>query len=151
MPFPQDQFASLAHRLPSHPGWLLPGLAAAGLALGTAAIAFHQAWAGAVLLLLGVLTAGVGQADMVLTLGLLAVPFGFGLANPAQALAAMFVTFALAVLTVLLKGRVCIVHWATAAAFVLAALFPDRFSLLAYLIGITAFVAAGQGAVRSRL
>ena len=150
MPIPQDQFAHLARRLPPRPAWLLPGLAVAGLAAGTAAIAFHQPWAGAALLLAGVLAAGLGQADMVLTLGLLAVPFGFGLANPAQALAAMFVTFALAVLTVLLKGRVSIVHWAAATAFVLAAIFPDRFNLLAYIIGITAFVSAGQGAVRSR-
>ena len=150
MPIPQDQFAHLARRLPPHPAWLLPGLAVAGLAAGTAAIAFHQPWAGAVLLLAGVLAAGLAAADTVLALGLLAVPFGFGLANPVQALAAMFVTFALAVLTVLLKGRVSIVHRAAATGFVLVAIFPDRFSLLAYLIGIAAFVAAGQGAVRSR-
>jgi hypothetical protein len=149
MPFPQDQFARMAAPLPPHPAWLLPGAAIVALALGTAAIAFHQPWAGAVLLLLGVLAAGLASADMVLALGLLAVPFGFGLADPARALAAMFVTFALAVLTVLLKS-VSVVHWAAAAAFILAAIFPDRFSLLSYLIGIAAFVAAGQGALRGR-
>ena len=149
MPIPQDQFARLTRRLPPSPAWLLPALAVAGLAYGTATIAFHQPGAGAGLLLLGVLAAGLGQADTVLALGLLAVPFGFGLADPSRALAAMFVTFALSVLTVLRRG-VCIVHWGAGVAFVLAAIFPDHFSLLAYLVGIAAFVAAGQGAVRGR-
>ena len=150
MPFPKDQFAALARRLPPHPPLLLPGLAACGLIGGAAAIAFHQPWAGAGLLLLGMLAAGLAAADTVLVLGLLAVPFGFGLADPAQALAAMFVTFALAVLTVLRKGSVSVVHGGAAVAFLIVSVFPDRFSLLAYGIGIAAFVAAGQGTVRGR-
>jgi hypothetical protein len=60
----------------------------------------------------------------------------------------MFLTFALAVLTVLARGYVSAVTWLVAAALWLACLLPDYFSLLAYIIGVTAFVAAGQGVAR---
>ena len=43
------------------------------------------------------------------------------------------------------QGDVSLVTWLAAAGLLLACLFPDRFSLLAYAIGVIAFVAAGQG------
>jgi len=142
---PQTLLAPLASRLPPHPGWLLPALAGAGLLGAAGAIAFHHAWIGAGLLLAAALAAGLGQAQLVLTLGLLALPFGFALADASRALAAMFVMFALTVLTVLGRGYVSVVTWLAVVGFLLACLLPDRFSLLAYLIGISSFVAAGQG------
>jgi hypothetical protein len=86
----------------------------------------------------------VGQ---VLSLSLLAPPFGFGLADPSRALAAMFLTTALAVVTVVRRGEVSVVYWLAGAAFVLSCIFPNWFSLLAYLIGVICFIAAGQRAV----
>jgi hypothetical protein len=144
-PLPQALLAPLASRLPPHPIWLLPALAGAGLLGAAGAVAFHHAWIGAVLLLAAALAAGLGQAQLVLTLSLLALPFSFALADASRALAAMFVMFALTVLTVLGRGHVSVVTWLAVAGFLLACFLPDRFSLLAYLIGISAFVAAGQG------
>jgi hypothetical protein len=43
------------------------------------------------------------------------------------------------------QGHVSLVTWLAAAGLLLATLFPDRFSLLAYAIGIIPFVAAEQG------
>jgi hypothetical protein len=149
-PTPEALLAPLAARLPPHPARLLPGIAGAGFLAAAGAIAFHHPWIGAVLLLLALTAAGLGQVGLVLTLGVLALPFGFALADPPQALAAMFAMFALTVLTVLVRGYVSLVTWLAAAAFLLACLFPDRFSLLAYAIGVTAFVAAGQGMVKER-
>lgn len=144
---PEALFAPLAARLPCHPAWLLPALAGAGLLGGAVAVGFHQPLAGAGLLLVGLVAAGLGRAGQVLTFGLLALPFGFGLADPSQALAAMFLTTALAVLTVLRRGEVSVVYWLAGAAFVLSCIFPNWFSLLAYLIGVICFIVAGQGAV----
>jgi hypothetical protein len=145
-PTPEALMAPLAAKLPPHPAWLLPGAAGAGLIAASAAVAFHHPWIGAGLLLVGLAAAGLGQVGLVLSLGLLALPFGFALADASRALAAMFAMFALTVLTVLARGHVSVVTWLAAAMFLLACLFPDRFSLLAYLIGVTAFVATGQGA-----
>jgi len=41
------------------------------------------------------------------------------------------------------RGHVSLVTWLAAAGLPLAARFPDRFSLPAYAVGATAFVAAG--------
>jgi hypothetical protein len=60
-------------------------------------------------------------------------------------LAAMFLMFALTKLAALGLGHVSLVTWLAATGLLLAALFPDRFSLLAYVIGVIAFVSAGQG------
>jgi hypothetical protein len=46
------------------------------------------------------------------------------------------------------QGHVSLVTWLAATGPLLAALFPDRFNLLAYTIGVIAFVAAGQGMAR---
>jgi hypothetical protein len=147
MGFPEAQFIHLARRLPARLLPLLPALAGLALAGSAGAIAWHHPWIGGGLLLAGMAAAGLGQAVRVLTLGLLALPFGFTLDDPARALAAMFLTFALAVLVVLQgdKPNVSAVIWAVAAAFMVACILPNDFSLLAYLIGIACFVAAGQG------
>jgi hypothetical protein len=149
-PTPETLLAPLASRLPPHPAWLLPAMAGAGLLAAAGAIAFHHAWIGAGFLLAGLVAAGLGQAGLVLTLGVLALPFGFALADPSRALAAMFAMFALTVLTVLGRGYVSLVSWLAAVAFLLSCLFPEYFSLLAYVIGVTAFVAAGQGIAKGR-
>ncbi len=150
MGFPDPQFTWLASRLPPHPAWLLPVVAGAGFAAAVAAVAAHHGWIGGGLLLLALLAGGLGQAATVLSLGLLALPFGFGLDDPARAPAAMFLMFSLSVYTVL-RGRrpnVSPVIWLVAVGLLIACILPDRFSLLAYLVGITCFVAAGQGVAR---
>jgi hypothetical protein len=145
MAFPNTRFARLVAGLPPHPAWLLPVLAGAGLAAAAVLIAFHHHWAGAGALLAGLAAAGLGQSPRVLLLGLMTLPFGFGLADPPRALAAMFLMFAMTVLTIVAKPYVAVVIWPIAAAMLLVCIFPDYFSLSAYLIGITCFVAVGQG------
>jgi hypothetical protein len=152
-PVPEVLFDRLAPRLPPVPAraWTL----ASGIALaaGTACIAFHHPWAGGVLLLAGFLADGAGQAAgraagnppaALLPLGLLLAPFGFALAVPDRALAAMFLLFSLSVLMWISERRVRLIHWLTAIGLLIACLLPDRFSLLAYLLGIACFVKAGQ-------
>jgi hypothetical protein len=149
-------FDRLALRLPSLPVWAAGTVAGAALLAGTAAIAFHHAWVGAGLLLAGFAADGVGQAlarrdDCIalplLPLGLMLALFGFALADPARALAAMFLMFALSILTLLSGPRVRLIHWLAAAGLLAACFLPDRFSLLVYIIGIACFVKAGQGLV----
>jgi hypothetical protein len=158
IPNPDHLFDRLAVRLP---GGVMPWRLGAGAGLLGAAgvIAMGRFWVAAVLLLAGVLAAGVGEAMArrsgaaalpVLPLGLLLIPFGFAIAEPDRALAAMFLMLALSVLTVLRRGHVAAVTWLIAAVFLLACIFPNYFSLLAYIIGVMAFIAAGQGAVRER-
>jgi hypothetical protein len=149
-PTPEALLAPLASCLPPHPAWLLPALAGTSLLAAAGAVAFHHPWIGAGLLLAGLAAAGLGEAQPVLTLGLLALPFGFALADAFRALAAMFLMFALTVLSVLKRGHVSLVIWLAAAGLLLSCLFPDRFSLLAYLIGVIAFIAAGQGVAAGR-
>lgn len=150
VPTPDVLLAPVAARLPAHPAWLPRTLAGTALVGAAAAIALHHHWVGAGLLALGVAAAALAPAGLVLSLGLLALPFGFGLADPSRALAAMFLMFGLTVLTVLRAGHVSAVTWGAAAGLWLAALLPDRFSLLAYLIGAMSFVAAGQGVAERR-
>lgn len=158
IPNPDHLFDRLAVRLP---GGVMPWRLGAGAGLLAAAvlIATGQFWVAAALLLAGVLAAGVGGAMArrtdaaalpVLPLGLLLIPFGFGIAEPGRALAAMFLMLALSVLTVLGRGHVAAVTWLVAAAFLIACIFPSYFSLLAYVIGVMVFISAGQGAVRDR-
>jgi hypothetical protein len=149
-PTPDVLLAPLTDRLPAHPVWLPRAVAGAGLLGAAAAIAFHHHWIGAGLLLAGLAAATARAPGLILSLGLLALPFSFGLADPSRALAAMFLMLALTVLTVLRNGHVSAVIWGVAAGLWLAALFPDHFSLLAYLIGVMAFVSAGQGVVERR-
>lgn len=158
-PRPEILFDRLAPRLPVLPDWAAGAVAGAALLAGTGAIAFHHAWTGAGLLLAGFAADGVGQAlarrgtraaTPMLPFGLMLVLFGFALADPARALAAMFLMFALSVLTLLSGPHIRLIHWLAAAGLLVACFLPDRFSLLAYIIGITCFAKAGQGlAVRA--
>lgn len=155
--YPQSLFHRLVLSLPEIPVWGWRALGGAGLLAAATAIALHLPWVGAPLLLTGALAAIAGEAlarqehgrpAPVLMLGLLAVLFGFGLAEPSRALAAMFLMFALTVMT-LLGGRLVVaVTWVTLAAFLAACVLPSSFSLLAYIIGILAFIVAGQGVAK---
>jgi len=156
-PFPDRFFDRLEARLPAAPAWAWRAGAGVLLLAGTAAVAVHHSWTGGALLLAALLAEGIGQgrarraglpAGSALPLGLMLPSFGFALADPSRALAAMFLTLALAVLTVLRRDDVSPVTWLVAVALLIACLLPDRFSLLAYLIGITCFVVAGQGMAR---
>lgn len=161
VPNPEQLFDRLGPHLPPRlleaPVWAWRTVAGGGLLGAALAVALHHAWVGGGLLLAGTLAAGAGEALArrdgkpalpVLPLGLLAIPFGFALAAPDRALAAIFLMFALTVLTVLERGHVSVVTWLVAAAFLIACIFPDHFSLLAYIIGVIAFIAAGQGVAR---
>lgn len=160
MHLPVLQFQRLVLSLPQVPvsGWRAMG--GAGLLAAATAIALHCPGVGGPLLVAGALAATAGEVRAqvdhkrpmrVLTLGLLAVLFGFALAEPSRALAAMFLMFALTVMTVLGDGArksVVAVIWVVVTAFLLACFLPSSFSLLAYLIGILAFIVAGQGAAK---
>jgi hypothetical protein len=158
-PRPETLFDRLAAGLPPLPVWAAGEVAGAALLGGTAAVAFHHAWVGAGLLLVGFAADGVGQAlarrdsraaTPLLPFGVMLALFGFGLADPARALAAMFLMFALSVFTLLSGPRIRLIHWLAAMGLLAACFLSDRFSLLAYIIGIACFVKAGQGlAVRS--
>lgn len=158
-PRPEALFDRLALRLPPLPVWAAGTVAGTALLSGTVAIAFHHAWIGAALLLAGFAADGMGQALArrdsrttipLLPFGLMLALFGFALADPARALAAMFLMFALGVFALLPGPRIRLIHWLAAAGLLAACFLPDRFSLLAYIIGIAYFVKTGQGlAVRS--
>lgn len=157
LPNPDLLFDRLAPHLPELPVWTWRTAAGAGLLAATPAIALHHPWIGGWLLLLGALAAGAGEALArqrrklalpVLPLGLLAIPFGFALAAPDRALAAMFLMLALTFLTVLGRGHVSVVTWLVVTVFLTACIFPNHFSLLAYIIGVIVFIAAGQGVAR---
>jgi hypothetical protein len=156
-PMPEPLFDRLAPRLPQVPAWGWTALAGAALLAGTGGVAWQHPWIGFGLLLVGFLADGVGQAiarrtaatvPALLPPGLLLVPFGFALAQPDRALAAMFLMFALSILTWFTQKRVRLIHWLIALGLLLACLLPDHFSLLAYLLGIACFAKAGQGVAR---
>jgi hypothetical protein len=159
-PTPDRLFDWLAPRLPEIPAREWQTIGGGGLLAASVCIAFHYPWLGAGLLLVGAIAAGAGEALArregmpvvpVLPLGLLTVLFGFGLAEPTRALAAMFLMFAVTVLLLLGGAGVSAVIWLTVGAFLLACLLPSSFSLLAYVIGVIAFIAAGQGIAKGRL
>jgi hypothetical protein len=151
---PEPLLDRLAPRLPRVPASAWIALAGLALFAGTGALAWYHTWIGGALLLVGFLADGVGQAvarqtraamPALLPPGLLLVPFGFALAQPERALAAMLLMFSLSVLMWFLENRVRLIHWLVALGLLLACLLPDRFSLLAYLLGIACFAKAGQG------
>ncbi len=147
MRFDAAPFAPLTARLPAA---AIPVLAGAGLALWLAAgfaIARGHLWIGAGLGLAGLVLDGVAGAARMPPLALFLPAFGFALFDPARALAAMFLVTALAVL-VSEKRPVGIVKIAVGLLYIAACLFPNYFSLLAYLTGIVGFVLAGQGLAR---
>lgn len=163
LPNPDLLFDRIGPRLPPRaldvPVWAWRTVAGAGLLAAAMAVALQHPWVGGGLLLAGALAAGAGEALArrdgkpalpILPLGLLAMPFGFALAAPDRALPAMFLMFALTVLTVLGRGHVAVVTWLVTAVLLVACIFPNHFSLLAYIIGVIAFIAAGQGVARER-
>ncbi len=101
-------------------------------------------------------TAFGGYLDLVLSLVVsAAVPFGFALAMPDRALAAMFLMVGLvaraAALTepaqaggALAQGASLVGKSELFAAFALACVFPNWFSMIAYIIGIACFISAGS-------
>lgn len=159
-PYPAFFFQQLLMALPGVPLWGWRAVGGGFLLAAATAIALHHLWVGAPLLVVGLLaaTAGEVQARMdhkrqvpVLTLGLLALLLGFGLAEPDRALAAMFLMFGLTVMTVLggsARDGVVAVIWLAAAVFLLACFLPSSFSLSAYLIGVIAIIVTGQGAAK---
>jgi hypothetical protein len=153
-PRPEILFDRLAAGLPPLPVWAAGAVAGTALLGGTGAIAFHHAWVGAGLLLAGFVADGVGQAlarrggrtaMALLPPGLMLALFGFALADPARALAAMFLMFSFSLVALFSGPRIRLIHWLAAAGLLIACFLPDRFSLLAYVIGIACFVKAGQG------
>ena len=79
---------------------------------------------------------------------LLLPPFGFALGVPSRALAAMFLMLGFAVWAIAGQARPGWLILLSTLGYVTALLLPYYFSPLAYLIGIAAFVLAGEGAVR---
>lgn len=82
--------------------------------------------------------------DLVLTA---AVPFAFALAMPERALAAMFLMLGLVARAAAGEGREpaqLVGKTELFIAFALACIFPDRFSIIAYVVGVLCFVAAGR-------
>jgi hypothetical protein len=162
--FPDAWFARLFDRLAARvPGVRPSALAAcalAGLLAGAALVAFHcPAW-GAPFLVVALGADGWGQAEgrrcghvvrAASPLGLMLVPFGFALHDPAWALAAMFLVLALAVFTTqwTLAGGAGMagLHGLAGGGLILACLLPNYFSVIAYLVGIASFIASGQQAL----
>jgi phosphatidylglycerophosphate synthase len=82
--------------------------------------------------------------DLVMTA---AVPFAFALAQPDRALAAMLLMLGLVARAGAVtsgEGRALIGKSELFVGFALACLFPDRFSIIAYVLGVLCFIAAGQ-------
>lgn len=87
--------------------------------------------------------------DQVLDLVLsAAIPFAFALAAPDRALAAMFLMLGLVARAATSAGQTGDTNWIGKTelfvAFALACIFPDRFSVIAYVVGVLCFVSAGQ-------
>ena len=138
-------------------------LIVASLAIGIAAvplIATQHSWIAAMALLGGLFCAAVGRTgsdvrwrdlsaafDLIVLAG---VPFGFALADPSRALAASFVLFGI-VAAVAASLFADVTRKLNAAdcgicilAFLLACAMPPWFSLIAYVMGLAAFIAAGM-------
>jgi len=75
-------------------------------------------------------------------------PFGFALAMPERALAAMFLMLGLSVWAIAGQARPGWLILLSTLGYAIALLFPYYFSPLAYLIGVMSFVLAGEGVVR---
>jgi hypothetical protein len=80
------------------------------------------------------------------------LPLAFALADPAQALAAVFLMFGLAAQSaaVLKLVRCLIGNTELLVAFALACAFPEHFGVIAYITGVSCFIAAGIAAARRR-
>ncbi len=74
--------------------------------------------------------------------------FGFALVAPVRALAAMFLMLGFAVWAIAGKARPGWIIALSTLAYLVAAILPSYFSTIAYVIGFTLFIIAGEGAVR---
>lgn len=156
MPFsrPQTLLRPLAARLPAAAAPVLAGLALAAWLAASAAIARGQGWAAATLGLAGLVLDAVAQArggeGRLPPLALFLPAFAFALHDPSRSLAAMFLVVALAIWVSQQPSGSSVgnAKIGVGAAYIAAFLLPDYFSLLAYLVGVTCFVLAGQGVVR---
>ena len=104
--------------------------------------------------------ATAGRDYLGVVLGLTAdglIPFAFALADPGRALAAMFLMLGLTVRAAAAVGAARSSGWTGAMlelagigrtelfiALAIACVFPDRFSIVAYTIGILCFIGAGS-------
>jgi len=97
-----------------------------------------------------------GQDEIVVTafdaICFAGVPFAFALADPSRALAAVFLMFGLAarLASALLSTRSLIGNTEILIAVAIACAFPDRFGIVAYVLGVLFFVAAG-GRIAARI
>ena len=93
-----------------------------------------------------------GMLDRVLDLVLsAAVPFAFALAMPDRALPAMFLMLGLVARAGVppeTREPVLVGKTELFVAFALACIFPDRFSVIAYVTGVLCFISAGQQVAR---
>lgn len=73
------------------------------------------------------------------------VLFAFALADPSRALAAVFLMFGLTAqwASALALGRAWLGNFEILVAIAIACIFPDRFAIIAYVLGVLCFVAAG--------
>lgn len=122
-------------------------------------IASGHNWLALPVLLLGVLISAIGRANANVRVAALsaafdfivfaAVPFAFALADPARALAAAFLLFGMiaagaAALFANEDRELANIDIASCIfAFALACLVPQWFSLIAYVLGLLCFIAAG--------
>lgn len=83
-------------------------------------------------------------------IALLLPPFAFALAQPPRALAAMFLLLGFAVWAIAGQARPGWLILLSTLGYAAALLLPRYFSLFAYLIGVTAIILAGEGAVKAR-
>jgi len=120
-------------------------------------IARHFIWLGLAVFLAARLVAAVAAqddnaAEVFAVVAYAAMPFAFALDAPARALPAVFLMFGMiANAAARLKcGPSLIGAVELALVFVLAALLPDWFGLIAYVTGVLCFVAAGVRIAASR-
>ncbi len=95
---------------------------------------------------------GYPAAPILEALNFAALPFGFALADPAVALAAVLMMFGLSAvaMSALKFGRGWVAHTELSIAFAVACLVPDHFAIVAYVTSVLCFVSAGvQIGVRS--
>lgn len=140
-------------------------LAMVAFVLGLAAvplIAWNFLWAGGAVFLCSRFLAAIASraaaenASLVPVLDAVnfaALPFGFALGDPVRALPAVFLMFGFSAQSAatLRYGRGVITNAELLLAFAVACVFPDRFALVAYIIGVLCFVSAGVCVARRSL
>jgi cell division protein FtsW (lipid II flippase) len=84
-------------------------------------------------------------------MAMLLPPFAFALAQPPRALAAMFLMLGFAVWAIAGGARPGWLILLSTLGYAAALLLPYYFSPLAYLLGVMAFVLAGEGPLKQRV